>query len=82
MTLDVQVGCKMSKNAPFRQALKMIADSEGVTRSLLAKHGCDCDTLAVLIHAGFVIEVIERVTVTDAGKWALGGQASSFATGD
>jgi hypothetical protein len=75
----------MSKTAPFRQALKIIADSDGVTTSVLATRGCDRDTLAVLIHAGFAAEVIERakagdraieierIKITAAGTQALNG---------
>jgi hypothetical protein len=51
----------MSKNAPFRQAVKIIADSHGMTASLLATRSCDRDTLTVLIRAGFAARLIERV---------------------
>jgi hypothetical protein len=75
----------MSNNAPFRQALKIIFDNDGVTTSVLATRGCDRHTLTVLIDAGFVAEVIERakagdraieierIMITAAGTQALNG---------
>jgi hypothetical protein len=71
-------------NLRQRQALRLIAKSrDGITTQMLAAHGYERDTLAILIGAGFVTETIEhakignrafeivRVKITNAGRLAL-----------
>jgi hypothetical protein len=53
-------------NLRQRQALRLIADNRaGITAPVLAARGCDRDTLSILIRAGFVTEVMERVLAGD-----------------
>jgi hypothetical protein len=76
-------------NPRQRDALRLIADSgsrDGVTEQLLMAHGCAPAMLATLVRLGLVAETIwfdkagdktievTRITITEAGRRALGDQ--------